>query len=103
MGLAAKDPLSQYGSFWSTHPDRLLQRHSHPHPNAPTHEALAPHPSPVAPLQGIRLAAGATLGIPVLPSIGARLPWCCYSSYRSTPDFRPGSFSVLSPLTPTGP
>lgn len=55
MGPAAKHPSSQRGRFRSTHPDRLLQRHSHPHPSAPTHEALAPHPSPLVPPEGIRL------------------------------------------------
>lgn len=49
MGLAAKHPLSQRGGFWSTRPDHGLQRHSHPHPSVPPYEALAPHPSPVAP------------------------------------------------------
>lgn len=55
MGPVAKHPSPQRGRFSSTRPDCLLQRHSHPHPSAPTHEALAPHPSPVAPPQGIRL------------------------------------------------
>lgn len=106
MGLAAKHPLPQRGRFWSMRPDRLLQRHSHPHPGAPTHEALAPHPSPVAPPQGIRLSVPlwcsqfcplSELGCP-----GAML-LSLPRLYHATSDFRPGSFSVLTPLMPVGP
>lgn len=69
MGLAAKHPLPQRGRFWSTRPDRLLQRHSHPHRVPPPMKPWRP-----TPLRGSSTrhqAAGAALMLPVLRFMGA--------------------------------